>query len=170
MAVSSALRVGRSLPAGKFLVLISVRGWVDPRAIVWLKGLRLYEIGFDTRREAELLRSYSVAVTVALRGGYMQETNAMRRLLTTKCMGGYVGLYGRSMLNELVGRWFRSFYNESNVVPRPKSHLTPYISVYWSPFQDIPALSEVQNDTLKRQMKYFVSHVFFTGELCLSYL
>jgi hypothetical protein len=55
MAVSlSALRVPATLyPPGRFLVLISVRGWIDSRAIVWLEVLgklkKIHLIGTQTR-------------------------------------------------------------------------------------------------------------------------
>jgi hypothetical protein len=35
----SASCTGHALPPGRFLILISIRGWINTRAIVWLDGL-----------------------------------------------------------------------------------------------------------------------------------
>jgi hypothetical protein len=39
MTVKSAIHASRPLPPGRFLVLVSPRSWVDPRAIMRLEGL-----------------------------------------------------------------------------------------------------------------------------------
>jgi hypothetical protein len=48
-----SLRAGRPLPSGRFLLLLSVRSWVDPRAIVLPAGLgqfkKIHLIGTWTR-------------------------------------------------------------------------------------------------------------------------
>jgi hypothetical protein len=46
MAMRSALRVDRPLPPRRFLVLISVRGRVDPRAIVRLAAQCLNQLRY----------------------------------------------------------------------------------------------------------------------------
>jgi hypothetical protein len=64
-----ALRAGRLLHPGRFLVLISVRGFVDPRATVRLEGLHQLKnpttsSGIE-RRPSELL-IYSLLVISCL--------------------------------------------------------------------------------------------------------
>jgi hypothetical protein len=61
----SALRAGHPFPAGRFMVLISVRGWVYPRVIVLLKGLgKLKKIHFIWSRTR--FRGHAVALWLTL--------------------------------------------------------------------------------------------------------
>jgi hypothetical protein len=43
----SVLRAGRHLPPGRFLVLIPLKGCVDPRDIMWLEGLSQLKKSYD---------------------------------------------------------------------------------------------------------------------------
>jgi hypothetical protein len=56
----SALRAGRPLPLGRFLVLIFVRDWADHRAIVRLEGLGQFKIIHLIGTRTRNLPAYSI--------------------------------------------------------------------------------------------------------------
>jgi hypothetical protein len=58
----SALRADRPLLPGRFLVHISVRGLVDPRAIVRLKGLRQLKKSISSGIEPATFRLVALCV------------------------------------------------------------------------------------------------------------
>jgi hypothetical protein len=57
----SVLCADRFLPTGRFLVFISVRGWVDPRAIVRLEELDKLKISTSSRTRTGNLPACSIA-------------------------------------------------------------------------------------------------------------
>ena len=76
----SALRTGRFLPQKIFLALISVRGWVDPRAIVRSEGLCQWKIpitptGIDkatVRIVAQHLNHWATTVSLAILNTFLK--------------------------------------------------------------------------------------------------
>jgi hypothetical protein len=81
----SALRASRYLPPGRFLVLISLRGWVDPRDIVRLERLGQLKKSNDLIgnriRDLNQLR-YRVPLTVAQQMNKFPTSHGTRSFIT----------------------------------------------------------------------------------------
>jgi hypothetical protein len=72
----SASRAGRPLPPGRSLVFISVEGWIDPRAIVWLEGVgHCDEFGFFFLGTVDMYFQFIIAFVWCRHEGFACNTS-----------------------------------------------------------------------------------------------
>jgi hypothetical protein len=116
----SDLRAGLPLPLRKILVLISVRGWVDPRAIVRLKGLGKLKKSTSSGLPCSTIFWYGMAKPRKLQLLYL--------VLRTTIYSGNPKPEAEMVTNRSLRRWY-AVCNQSYKV-RPKSWRCFEIYVY----------------------------------------